>query len=1089
MKRIGLFVLGVLVFGACSQSGSKALADLKEGFNNPPQEARTLVWWHWMNGNITKDGIRKDLEWMDRIGLGGVQHFDAALGTPVIVDNRLVYMDEGWKDAFAYAAKVSDSLHLEMAVASAPGWSSTGGPWVEPKDGMKKLVWRTLTVNGGASGIQLPEPFKTTGAFQNGEATGRGSAAVGKQYYEDIAVLAVKIPESHKTMEEMGARVSSSLGQFTLAQLTDSDVTDGSVIPFAQGGGNAWLMYEFPETQTIRSVSIVASSSSELEASDDGVSFSKICELRGGRTAQSTLSIPETTAKYFRLVFRRAPQRQFNIMGFGSPSMPKDVRVDEFELFPYTRVNRAEDKAGFSAASHLSSSPTPSSTEDFPTVEDVVDITSTMDASGRLAWTAPEGKWKIYRFGYSLTGKQNHPAPLEATGLEVDKLDPIAWHKYFRTYLDMYKEASDGLLGSRGVQYVLTDSYEAEHENWTPAMFEEFKTRRGYDLRPWLPVLAGEVIGSAEQSDAFLWDWRQNLGDLISANYDQLTKISQDEYGMLGRYTESHEGGRAYVGDGMDLKRTAQVPMSAMWVDASWLGRDANGEPNRNSYKADDRESASVAHIYGQNVAAAESMTVMGVGPVAYSYTPENLKAIADIEFANGINRIVIHESAHQPVDDKVPGLSLGGVGQWFNRHETWAEMADVWAKYMSRSCFMLQAGKNVADVLYYYGEDNNVGTEFGGRPPQVPSGYEWDYCSPDALLNQISAKGGKLVAGSGAEYKVLWMDRNMDYVSVLVLRKIAQLAKAGVYIGGSKAGKPASLADDKAEFDSLVAEIWGSGRKNVLVDCTLDELLNKAGVAPDVIFNPDMHYLHRSLGDIDIYWINKPSKDYYETLVSFRITGRDVQIWHADNGRMEQASYDQKDGRTEVKLPLVPDDAVFVVFAGKGETSRTIEHSADTKITDIPGPWTLTFQEGRGAGTEPLTMPKLISYTESQDFGVKYFSGVATYTNNFNAGKTEGRVLIDLGCVKNIARVWVNGVYCGTAWKEPFRVDIGSAIKEGENTLKIEVANTWVNRLIGDEQPDCPEKITYTDARVYNATSALLPAGLLGPVSVFEKR
>ena len=186
-----------------------------------------------------------------------------------------------------------------------------------------------------------------------------------------------------------------------------------------------------------------------------------------------------------------------------------------------------------------------------------------------------------------------------------------------------------------------------------------------------MPVIAGEVIGSPEQSDAFLWDYRATIGELISSNYDLLSRIAIDEYGMKGRYTESHEGGRAYVGDGMDLKRTAEVPMSAMWVTASWLPTLPSGEPDRSMYNADDRESASVAHIYGQNVAAAESMTAPGQGGLAYSYCPENLKFIADIELSNGINRFVIHESAHQPSDEHVPGLSLGGIGQWFNRHDT----------------------------------------------------------------------------------------------------------------------------------------------------------------------------------------------------------------------------------------------------------------------------------------------------------------------------------------------------------------------------------------------------------------------------------
>ena len=370
-------------------------------------------------------------------------------------------------------------------------------------------------------------------------------------------------------------------------------------------------------------------------------------------------------------------------------------------------------------------------------------------------------------------------------------------------------------MGARGVQYILTDSYEAECETWTPAMFSEFKSRRGYELTAWMPVLAGEVVGSPEQSDAFLFDWRATLGELLADNYTRMSEIAINDYGMLGRYTESHEGGRAYVGDGMDLKRTAEVPMSAMWITASWLPMTPDGEVDRSTYNADDKESASVAHIYGQNIAAAESMTAPGQGGLAYSYHPGNLKFIADIELSNGINRFVIHESAHQPDDDHVPGLSLGGIGQWFNRHETWAEMAGVWADYLARSSFMLQAGRNVADVLYYYGEDSNVTAQFA-RVPQTVPGYQWDYCSPDALINHISFKDGRLVAGSGATYSVLFMDRNVDYMSLPVLRQIADLAKKGAWIGGPRPKHSASLSDDAAEFARLVDNIiGGNGREN----------------------------------------------------------------------------------------------------------------------------------------------------------------------------------------------------------------------------------------------------------------------------------
>ena len=1102
-QNLILFSLAVLLLASCGAKVDETVAaqaqeELLAGWQNPPQSARTRVWWHWMNGNITKDGIRKDLEWMHRIGLGGFHNFDAAMSTPDIVAKRLIYMDEGWQDAFAYATRLADSLGLEMTVASSPGWSTTGGPWVKPQDAMKKLVWKTFFVEGGAKVEQkLPEPFKTTGAFQNGPMAGRGFAGSQYEYYEDVAVIAVKQPEIRKTLEELGAKVSSSGGRFTLLQLTDGDVAGSSLLPSAPEGF-AWIQYTFDEPVTVRAITLADGStggfggpggaSAFLESSTDGSHFTQVAPLPGGGVIQRTLSVPATTARYFRVTFKNPRAQGAPWYGGPAPAAPKGTNIAELVLHTTSKVNQAEDKAAFSARARLAEAVTPDSPDEaFSGPEDVVDVTSYVK-DGKLVWEAPEGQWKVYRFGWSLTGKQNHPAPLEATGLEVDKMDPEAWTRFFRTYFDMYKKASGGMLGQKGVQYVLNDSYEAEQETWTPAMFQEFQTRRGYDLHTWLPVLTGDIIGSPEQSDAFLFDWRMTIGDLITANYDLLTEITQKEYGMKGRYTESHEGGRAYVVDGMDVKRTSQVPMSAMWVTAPWLPTTPDGDTDRTTYNLDGMESASVAHIYGQNVAAAESMTAPGGEGRSYAYHPGNLKFVADLELSNGTNRFVIHESAHQPSDEHVPGLSLGGIGQWFNRHDAWAEQAGAWVDYLSRSSFMLQAGKSVADVLIYYGEDSNI-TNLYNTLPAVPAGYRYDFASPDVLLNQVQPEKGELVAKlGGVHYKVLWLNGNVNHMSVEILERLAQLAQAGVPICGAKPAGKAGQAGTQEEFDALVNQIWSC--QNVYEGKDIAAVLKAEGVAPDFIAQSgdEYKYLHRTLPGAEIYWVNKPSHEYTTVKASFRVNGLRPQIWHPDDGRIEDVSYEMVDGRTVVTLMMVPDDALFVVFSGKGAGKHIVPAMEETIVAKVDSPWTVQFQEKRGA-PESATFVTLQSYTESADPGIKYFSGVATYQNSFRSGTVDGKIIIDLGEVCDLAEVWVNGQYCGTAWKEPYFVDITSAVKEGENTLEVKVANVWVNRLIGDEQPGA-KRITYTDARgAYNAGSPLNPAGLLGPVRLICRK
>ena len=1062
-----------------------------------------------MGDDVTESGIRADFDWFKRVGIAGFHQFN--LGGS---QGDAKYMSDVWKDRLYFAARLADSLDLEMGVPSCAGFSATAGPWVKPEEGMKKLVWRTVEVRGGDVDIQLPPSFTKVGAFQNGAPAGRSLDPNAPETGGEIAVLAVKLPQG--AASPLDAKVTASGGDFTLAMLTDNDVTNGAILPPGREGF-AWIQYEFPEAVTVRSLSVVGlaggggfpgmgsggPAANALECSQDGKAWTRVCDVRGG-SSQVTMSVPETTAKYFRLTVRNPQPRPMGGMNFGgmagmgavgggrpAQAAPAGTKISEFVVWPTSRINRAEDKAGFTAANNLMDAATKTSAgEVFPALADVVDLTDKVDASGRLRWSAPEGRWRIYRFAWSITGEVNHPASDEALGLEVDKMDPVAFSRFIHVYLDTYSDATKGFLGDKGIRYLLTDSFEAENENWTPAMLEDFSRLRGYDMKAWMPVLAGEIIGSADESERFLHDWRATIGDLIAGSYAQLTEIIRKDYGMVGGYYESHESGRAYVVDGMDVKRTASVPMGAMWVESPWISRGPDGKVNRTSQEADLRESASVAHIYGQNYVAAESMTTWG-DQLQYQYAPEHLKETADQELASGVNRFYVHLSAHQP-RETVPGIGMGDViGQWFNRHETWAEMAGAWVDYISRTSYLLSVGLNVADVLYYYGEDSNV-TALFGRGSGVPAGYQWDYCNPTALKDEmVATKDGRIQARTGkTEYRLLWMDRNVDYMSTDVLRKIASLVKAGVQLGGVRPSHAASLADDPAEFEALVKEIWESGRTNVHESTDLPAVLKEIGVQPDVEIDGNFRYLHRDCGDAQVYWINKPLSEGGDVTLSFRVSGLKPSVWHAETGKMEEVSYRTVGDRTEVDLHLVPNDAVFVVFAGKGEASRTVARPVEREVLTVSTPWTVKFQEKRGAPAEAV-FPELKSFSESDVFGIKYFSGVATYCNTLPAAKLEGRAVLDLGKVCNIAEVYVNGQYCGTAWKAPWTVDVTDALREGDNALEIKVADLWINRLVGDNQPGAPERICTTPGvqSIYPADYPLKEAGLIGPVRLLESK
>jgi len=449
-------------------------------------------------------------------------------------------------------------------------------------------------------------------------------------------------------------------------------------------------------------------------------------------------------------------------------------------------------------------------------------------------------------------------------------------------------------------------------------------------------------------------------------------------------------------------------------------------------------------------------------------------------------------------VNDKIPGLGLGPFGQWFTRHETWAEQAKVWTTYLSRSSHMLQQGKFVADIAYYYGEDSNVTALFQGNPPPVPAGYNFDYVNSDVVKNRLTVSpAGLLTTVTGMRYRVLALDPNSQHMPLAVLRKVRDMVTAGAVVVGPKPTDSPSLSDDGAEFKTIADQLWGgtTGKGTVLTGSIADALASLKVAADFEYTKPqadtELAFVHRTLVDGEFYWVSHRNARAEEVEATFRVQGKAPELWHADTGTIEPASYRTADGRTTVSLTLQPNDAVFVVFRKAATApSRTIAKPVETKLASVGGSWDVAFQPNRGAPAR-VTLPTLASWHEHADAGVKYFSGTGTYTRTiqapaewFQAGAT---LWLDLGDVKNIAEVAVNGTPLGTYWKAPFRVEVTSALKPGANTLDIKVINLWVNRLIGDQQEGVTTKYTYTAQQFYRADSPLLPSGLIGPVQVIR--
>ncbi len=1107
-----LFASSSLVLAQVATPVPAAAVDpLLAGFGDPPASARPRAWWHWLNGNISEDGIVKDLEWMKRVGLGGVQNFDAALLTPQVVKDRIAYMTPAWQRAFRLAAGTADRLGLELAIAGSPGWSETGGPWVAPADGMKKLVWSETEVMGGRRFTgTLPSPPKTTGPFQalpfDDPLAGFDpsvAAHIPPSWYADVAVLAYPVTDA-----ALPGPTTIAGGSGNVAALGDEDAGTVVAIPKGTPERPATLTIGYARATTIRSATMFMPGALPafgdpaflpvLEA-QDGAGWRRIATLPLANVP-TTVSFAPVTARAFRLVLgpNTAPKR----VGLGAPApgaameglfptgkASDTIPLAQLRLSAERKVDRFEAKAGF--ATVLDYYALGSDGPDLAGVDParVVDLTQRMKPDGTLDWTPPKGRWRIVRLGSSLLGTTNHPATREATGLEVDKYDGAAVARYLDHYLGLYRTATGAdLIGAKGVRAIVTDSFEAGDANWTPRMIDRFKALRGYNPTPFLPTLTGVVIGSPARSDAFLYDYRRTLGDLLaSEHYGTVARVAHAN--GLKVYGEALEDGRPALGSDIALRRHADVPMAAMWT------YERGGAP-RPTLLGDLRGAASVAHLYGQNIVAAESFT-SGFAP--WAFAPADLKRVADLEFVSGINRPVIHTSVHQPTDDKVPGLSLAIFGQYFNRHESWGEMARPWIDYLARSSYLLQQGRNVADVAYFFGEEAPLTALYAQAPlTDVPARYAYDFVDVDAVTGALSVENGELVAPGGARYRALYLGGTTQRMTLPILRRLATLVEQGATVIGNAPIASPAMGDDRTAYAAIVRRLWAGGAETrigqgrVVAGRDVEAGLARIALLPDFDYakpKPDSEILfaHRRMTDAEL-WFVANRRDRAERIEArFRITGKVPELWHADSGRVTPLSYLIDGGQTVVPLDLGAEDSAFVVFRrATSSPGMTAAPLAAVPVTTITGPWRVAFQPGRGAPAS-ISLPTLVPLNTQSAPGVRYFSGIATYSNSFTLprGRRAGTpLMLDLGQVGDLAEVRINGRAVGALWHAPYRIDIGAAVQPGRNAIEVRVANVWVNRLIGDAQP-LAAKITWTSMPSYRADAPLRPAGLIGPVTL----
>lgn len=1092
---------------------------LESGFADPPRESRPTVWWYMGEGPTTKEGITHDLEAYAKAGFGGVQWYEQLFGKRT---DPVLTLSPEWFEMLKHAQKECKRLGLIFEIAISSGYV-TGGKWIPPELAMQRLVSAEKVVKGPAA---IDEVLPTPG-------DGRG-------YYRDIAVLAFKTPES--AIPAAPPAITSSLPLQGLEKLADGNGRSGvDIVPPADGSPVPIVM-DFGKPVTARSLTMkmtpwvysarayalnkLVPSPGELEVSDDGQSFRTVCPLPvlytnwGGSDSERTVSFPAVTGRYFRL----------NIHRWDGPlaSKSKLLTINELTLGGEPRVDRFEEKAGY-----VADFPAPDKTPDYASsecldVSGIIDLSGKLSADGRLRWDVPAGEWTVMRLGHvASTLKTKHGRP-EVQGPECDKLSAKAAEVHFDNYAKVAHDVS--VATGAPMQGVLIDSAEYGPQNWTPMFREEFKKRRGYDMTPYLPAMRGRVVGSPEISDRFLFDVRRTIADLLADNHFGKFQELAAERGMW-TCAQAPGCGMGFDSDVIQCKGRAQMPMGEFWM---------HGMP-QTGYM-DIKDTSSGAHVYGRRIAASEAFTEADL-----THSPEAMLARGDSALLGGINRFAVLAGNHQPWDDRKPGISSYWRAVPFHRHNTWwALSTDFWS-YWSRSCFMLQQGLNVADVCYSVGEDVPSRIIPWQLTPALPKGFSYDACSAEAIVTRMKAEDGRIVLPDGMSYRVLVLPPN-PRMTLLLVRKLKELVENGATVIAPRPTVSPSLADrgdGDAEIAKIAAEVWADcdgvhasehqfGKGRVIWGKPLEEVLKPVGA--DCLFEgdsaDDVQFLHRRDGAAEIYFVvNTSQTKSCSTTATFRVGGKAPEIWNPRTGRVERpAEYRIADGRTVVPMHLDQQEGVFVVFRepaaknavvsilkdGKPCASASVDWNdrrlellapeagsyqlefasgksvaldvkSPARSLPVVGPWQITFPPKWGAPAS-VTLDKLDSWSRHPDPGVKFFSGTATYSKDVEIPQDllQGkRLVLDLGKVKVMARVKLNGRDLGTLWKEPFRVDVTDAAKPGRNTLEIEVVNLWMNRLIGDFSLPENERFTWTTWNPVTATTPLSESGLLGPVCI----
>lgn len=1083
MKRIILFAcLATFISCTTERTTDPSIEEIRSGFNQVPDTIHTSAFWYWITDHLSKEGVVHDLQSMKEAGIN--RAFIGFIGLPPeempVTGNVKTFSDEWW-DILRTAFRTATELDIEIGVFNCPGWSQSGGPWIKPEQAMRYLASEQIEVQGGkAIQLTLDKP---------------------DSLWQDVKVLAYP--------KQQFSQINTSNASFIATGTTSSEVSklfDGnraSALAFSNEP-SIQIDIETGEPFTLRGIEMIPTESYNdaainLQYRDPSGEFISLATFNMNRInpdlavgflpyAPMSVAVDPVTSSAYRIVIENITPGS----GFSEIILTSRPIMDHHAEKTFAKMHQS---MFFSFHDYLWDEAVayPDNTL-FIDPEKVVDITNQVK-DGVLSWDVPEGEWVISRYGMLPTGVVNHPAMPWDTGYEVDKMNKDYINYHFDQFIG---EILDRIPREERETWriVVADSFEKGGQNFTDNFLSLFQEQYGYDPIPFLPVYEGKIVGNTSISDRFLWDMRRLIADKLAYNYVGGLRKKANENG-LKLWLENY-GTWGFPGEFLQYGGQTDEISGEFWSEGVF-GDIGNIEV---------RAASSAAHIYGKNKVSAESFTSAGA---AFSRYPATIKQRGDRFFTEGVNNTLLHLYIHQGTEDGKPGLNAP-FGTEFDRKNSWFSHLDLFTAYIKRINFMLQQGINVADVAYFIGEDTPK--MIGETEPELPDGYQFDYINAEVLLTRASVQDGFLTLPDKVQYKVLVLPQ-LKTMRPEVLSKIKELVNDGLVVLGPKPEKSPSLQnypEADQEVKQVADELWGEidggqvkindfGKGKIIDTMNLEEVFTLLDYPADFhsAAHPVLHG-HRTLGGIDIYFLSNQSTDTLEFDASFRVTGNSkAERWDPVSGEIKNL-FSSRAGQETTTIPLkfYPNESYFVVFQETGTPAKTNDQNqavenfpAPDQSIEITTPWELTFNDDpvKRGPSETIIMKSLSDLSRSADDRIKYYSGKINYATNFTIPISlldeKNEVWLNLGQVVSMAKIKVNGEDAGGIWTYPYSTRVTPFLKEGTNSLEIEVVNTWVNRIIGDLQPGEKEQKVVPINNPWSGDSPLMKSGILGRVKM----